>query len=242
MSSDETEIRVNFGKPMPVFPLGTVTLMPHAVLPLLVFEPRYRQMVGDALDGPGQIAMGVFEGGDWRDDYEGNPPMRGAVCVGQITKHQKLPDGRYHVWLHGVCRARILYEVPPDEQRLYRVAMLEPVGVSEIDEESLRPYRERYIELLSAAPLAELRNAQAVVQHLQNEELPTSAIMELLTVSVLHDSEARYYPELHYKLLEEGGARERAEMILQEMQNLAGLLQRAAKQRETDAPRGCSWN
>jgi uncharacterized protein len=240
--SEETEIRVNFGKPMPVFPLQTVTLMPHAVLPLLVFEARYRQMVGDALDGPGQIAMGVFEGEQWRENYEGNPPVRGAVCVGQITRHQKLPDGRYHVWLHGVCRARILYELPPDDSRMYRVAMLEPVGVSDVDEAALLPYREKFIELLSAPPLSELKNAQAVIQHLRNEELPTSAIMELLTVSVLHDSEARYYPELHYKLLEEAEAKERAAMIVREMQDLATLLRRAAKQRETDAPRGCTWN
>ena len=51
--SDETAIQVNFGRPMPVFPLDQVTLLPQQVLPLHIFEPRYRQMVTDALDGSG---------------------------------------------------------------------------------------------------------------------------------------------------------------------------------------------
>ncbi|MGD9688177.1 MAG: LON peptidase substrate-binding domain-containing protein [Phycisphaerales bacterium] len=240
--SDETEIQVNFGKPMPVFPLGAVMLMPHAVLPLLIFEPRYRQMIENALDGAGQIAMGIFEGDDWRQDYEGTPPLRDAVCVGQITRHQKLPDGRYHVWLHGVCRARILQELGPNETRLYRLVMLEPVGVADIDEQALEPYRARFTELLTDTSLSTLSNAKAIVKHLANDEVPTSAILELLTVSVLHDTEARYYPELHYRLLAEGDASRRAELILNEMQDLRTLLQRAEKQRHADAPRGCTWN
>jgi len=240
--SEEMEIRVNFGKPMPVFPLAHVALMPHAVLPMHIFEPRYRRMVADALDGAGQIALAVFEGEGWRTEYEGRPAIRSAVCVGQIVQHQKMPDGRYDIALHGVCRGRVIEELPEDEARPYRMALLEPVGVAEFDETELAGYRERFADLLTTAPLSDLKRAARVVEHLKNDQFPTTAIMELVTVSILHDSEARYYPELHYSLLAEGDPVRRAALIERELGSLNTLLTRAASQRKSDAPRGCSWN
>lgn len=58
--SGET-IRINFGRPIPIFPLGAVLLVPHTRLPLHIFEGRYRQMIGDALDASGLIAMAVLD-------------------------------------------------------------------------------------------------------------------------------------------------------------------------------------
>ena len=116
--SDETAIQVNFGRPRPIFPLDQVTLLPQQVLPLHIFEPRYRQMVTDALDGSGQIAMAVFEGRDWKQQYHGRPPIRPAVCIGHIAQHEKLADGRYNIILRGVCRARVIKELAPRDARL----------------------------------------------------------------------------------------------------------------------------
>ncbi len=245
MSEETTEIRVNFARPMALFPLASVTLMPHAVLPLHIFEPRYRQMVRDALDGPGQIAMAVFEGDRWQQEYHARPPIRPAVCVGQIVQHQQLDDGRYNIALHGVCRARILDELPPDGERLYRTAMLEPVGLdADETEESLAPARQRLSGLLQAEPLSDLKDAETVVRHLGDEDLPTSAILELITCSLLRDAEMRYYHELHYRLLAEGDPVRRAAMIEAGLHDLGRLLKAARPQRrsDTDTPRGCSWN
>ena len=139
--SEEISIRVNFGNPMAMFPLDHVTLMPHAVLPLHIFEPRYRHMVSDALDGPGQIAMAVTMPGEGGDPYR--PTLRPAVCVGQIVQHHKLPDGRYNIALQGVCRARIMQELPDDEDVPYRRAYLQPLGTAKIDEEELAGARAR---------------------------------------------------------------------------------------------------
>lgn len=245
MSEETTEIRVNFARPMPLFPLASVTLMPHAVLPLHIFEPRYRQMVRDALDGPGQIAMAVFDGGRWQDEYHGRPPIRPAVCVGQIVQHQQLEDGRYNVALHGVCRARVIEELPSEAERLYRSAMLEPVGLDrDEDEPGLAEVRQRLSGLLGSEPLTDLKDAQLVAKHLGDEELPTSAILELITCSLLRDAEMRYYHELHYRLLAEGDPKQRAAMIESGLHDLRALLVRARPQRRSDAPppRGCPWN
>ncbi len=241
--SEEISIRVNFGRPMPLFPLASVTLMPHAVLPVHIFEDRYRQMISDALDGPGQIAMGVFAGSpqDWMSEYEGKPPLRRAVCVGQIVHHDQLPDGRFNVALHGVCRARIVSEyTDPDaddgDAKLYRRAMLEPIGVEEIDEATLAPARARVLSLLSETRLQDLTDAKPVVSHLNDADVPTSAILELVAFSLLNDA------ELRYRLLDEGDAFRRSMMIERELVSLQGLLELAAPQRSLETPKGVSWN
>ena len=240
--SEENEIRVNFGRAMPLFPLGAVKLMPHAVLPVHVFEPRYRQMISDALDSSGQIAMAVFEGARWKQEYHGRPPVRPAVCLGQIMEHEKLDDGRYNLRVHGVCRARILYELPAREDVLYRAAMLEPVGLEPGEDEALTPYRERWLRKLARGPLTDLTDAKGVIKHLKDDRLPPTAVMELITYVLLRDAGMRHYSEVHYELLAEGDAVKRAEIIDDALNELGGLLRRARPQAKMETPKGCSWN
>ncbi|MBA4027739.1 MAG: ATP-dependent protease [Planctomyces sp.] len=234
-------MRVNFGRPMPVFPLGQVSLMPHAVLPLHIFEPRYRDMVRDVLDGPGQIAMAVFDGQLWRQEYDGRPPLRPAVCVGQIVRHQKLPDGRYLIELHGVCRARIVGEIPEDEDVAYRLAMLEPVGIGDPSErqeheQRLLAFRRKLEHQLRQTGLKRLSGAEGVLEHLGDEEVPTVAILELLTFSVIQDA------ELRYRLLAEADPVRRAALLETELGGIRRLVDRAEGQLGLDAPKGVSWN
>lgn len=229
-------VRVNFGRPMPLFPLNVVTLMPHAVLPVHIFEERYRQMVGDALDGAGQIAMAVFRGEGWREQYEGAPPIRDAVCIGQIVQHTTLPDGRYYIALHGVCRARVLEELPPDGRTMYRRAMLEPLGLPGPDERGLEPRRKRLRALLAGTRLKELTEAGNIVEHLDNEEVPTSALFELISFTLLSDN------ELRYRLLAEPDASRRADLIEADLDAIRRLLDRAAPQVKPDQPKGVSDN
>ena len=232
----EMTIRVNFGKPMPLFPLSSPSLMPQGVLPLNIFEPRYRQMIGDALDSSGQIAMAVFEGGRWMKEYHGRPPLRPAVCVGQIVHHVKLPDDRYAIMLQGICRGKILHEIPPDGEKLYRQAYLEPVGLDMGDETLLAPYRRHLAEALERKPLSDLRNSDQFVEHLRNEDVPTMAIIELLGLTFLSESETRY------RLLETGDAESRVQLVSGELHSLESLLNRASPQRAVEQPKGCSWN
>ncbi len=236
MSGDELLVR--FTRPIPIFPLSAVSLLPHGVLPLHVFEPRYRQLISDALDGSGQIAMGVFEGDQWRQEYHGRPALRPAVCLGQIIEHHKLPDGRYNVALQGLCRARIVEESPASEARLYREAMLEPLGELQPDEHPLDDFRYRLVERLNEAPLTDLRDAGALLEHLSDPDIPTSTLMELLTLSLVDDAEVRY------RLLAEPSALRRAEVVGEEMEKLSRLLRMAVPQRRAgiDMPKGCNPN
>lgn len=236
MGDEETTIHVNFARPMGLFPLNSVALLPQQVIPLHVFEPRYRQMIDQALDGAGQIAMATFRGDAWKDEYHGNPPLLPAVCIGQIVEHQALPDGRYNILLQGVCRARIAEHLMPDEQHLYRRAVLEPIGDEPDDPDALERARERIDDRLSEGPLTHLTAADEVLKYVRNPEVPTHALLELVAFAILHDRRTRY------ALLAEPSPSRRTAIVEQQLDQLAGLIRRAMDQHPERWPKGVSWN
>ncbi|HEY7171242.1 MAG TPA: LON peptidase substrate-binding domain-containing protein [Vicinamibacterales bacterium] len=106
---------------LPLFPLPNVVLFPNVFLPLHIFEPRYREMVADAIEGDRVIGMVLLRPG-WERNYEGRPPIYPIGCSGVITHHEKLNDGRYNIILRGVERFQIIDE---DHSRSYRLGMIE---------------------------------------------------------------------------------------------------------------------
>ncbi len=236
MAKETETVRVNFGKPIPIFPLGVVTLLPHAVLPLHVFEPRYRQMVEHVLDGNGQIAMAVIDQKATADAPDAPPVLKPAVCVGQIVQHERLIDGRYNLLVQGICRARIHREEPPDKGRLYRQGVLRPIEVFDADADELDAIRERLHFLLTESPLRNLAAAENVASCLSRPEAPTAAILELVGVSLITNEDVRY------RLLEEGDPLARANLIEDDLLDLRSLLCRAEKQLDPAAPKGVHWN
>jgi Lon protease-like protein len=108
---------------LPIFPLPNVVLFPNVFLPLHIFEPRYREMVADAVASDRMIGMVLLRPG-WQNDYEKRPPVYPVGCSGVITHVEPLPDGRYNIVLRGVERFRIVEE---DNTKSYRRAVVEPV-------------------------------------------------------------------------------------------------------------------
>lgn len=242
--SGTTTIHVNFGRPIPLFPLSEAVLMPHSIAPLNIFEPRYLQMVSDALDGAGLIAMAVYAGpnptGPLAPGVPGRPRLRPAVCVGHIAEHFKFPDGRYAIILQGICRGRIVEELRPEANpKLYREAMIEPVGVENVDETALATYRDQLSGSLSAAPLCDLKIAGEAVKHLRNPQVPTAAVIEFLGANL---PEGRTETESRYGWLAAGAVAERAAIVSRRLDELQKLLKKAAPQRAVETPKGCNWN
>src|SRR6476659_10233051 len=128
---------------IPIFPLPNVVLFPEVSLPLHIFEPRYREMVSDALAGDRPIGMVLLRPG-WGDEYEGRPAVYDVGCVGVISHHERMPDGRYNLVLQGVDRVRLTGET---HERSYRRAFIEALG------DPLREARYR-LEVL-VAPMAD---------------------------------------------------------------------------------------
>lgn len=237
---DEQTIRVNFGKPIPLFPLDSVVLLPQQVMPLHIFEPRYRQMVDEALDGAGQIAMAVFSGEAWKQEYHANPPVRPAVCIGQIVQHEKMPDGRYNILLQGVCRAKVVSEEPSTEGRLYREALLEPLGSNDavapetgfaIDQ--MRHWIEGE---LAEGELKELTVADQMLEYVRNEDVPSTALIELISFALVTEPAARY------RLLSEPELARRVEFVRDALEHLEDMIRQARAQQPEQWPKGLSWN
>lgn len=104
---------------MPLFPLPGVAFFPHTLLPLHVFEPRYRDLVHDVLAGDRMVAVPQLAPG-WERDYKGRPGLLPVCGMGLVVRHQQLPDGRWNIILLGLRRVEILGEPPTDTT--YRVA------------------------------------------------------------------------------------------------------------------------
>lgn len=240
MNEEMSTIRVNFSRAFPVFVLPSVVLLPHALIRLFIFEPRYRQMVSDILDSAGQIAMAVTDLPHGQEaDPCGNPPIKPAVCIGQIAKHHQMPDGTYHIWLHGVCRAEIVEEHMPEGDRLYRTATLRPLGDDE--QEVAEPsVRDALFMRLRAKPLCDLDVVQKVIDELaEREQVPTGALIELITLSVLSSVGENRMP---YRVLAEPDLEQRVMMVMDELDRLAQIVRVASCQFDPEAPHGVSWN
>lgn len=93
----------------PIFPLPNATLFPAAVMPLHVFEPRYKAMVRAALEGHGMIAIAQLKPG-WEGQYFGRPPIYRTMGIGVIADCEEHADGRFDLMLEGRHRARLASE------------------------------------------------------------------------------------------------------------------------------------
>jgi Lon protease-like protein len=134
---------------IPIFPLPNVVLFPHVLLPLHVFEPRYREMVESVLDGHRLIGMVLLRPG-FEDDYAGRPPVYPVGCAGVITHCHRLEDGRYNLVLQGVEKFRVAGE---DDSRAFRLAHVEalPERTALPDVAALRQRRNRLDALVARA-------------------------------------------------------------------------------------------
>ena len=117
---------------LPLFPLPDVVLLPGTLLPLHVFEPRYRTMVADALEGGRTIGMTMLRpDAEAREDI---PPIHRIGTAGEIVESEALPDGRYNILLEARFRFRVLGEAAPDPYRVARIEEVRTVPIPETEE------------------------------------------------------------------------------------------------------------
>ena len=93
-----------------VFPLPATVLLPGELLPLHVFEPRYRALTRDALAGERVLGIVAIRPGH-EAEAAGSPPLVEVGCLGFIAQHRELPDGRFLLWLVGLEPFRIEHEL-----------------------------------------------------------------------------------------------------------------------------------
>jgi Lon protease-like protein len=197
---------------IPICPLPRVVMLPSEVVPLHVFEPRYIELVRDAVASHRVIGMvEVLPGHE--DELPESPPVRDTGCVGFIAAHEELEDGRFLLWLLGLERFEIEEELDvPTSYRQVHVRY-EPTPESPKRLASIRPLRQELRNILPtlvdldetsreqfSKHMAEVSDAQLIALASQILELTAERKQMLLEAETLSDRFLMVYEDLYQHL------------------------------------------
>lgn len=163
---------------LPLFPLGSTVLFPNTLLPLNIFEPRYRQMTEHALASHKMIAV-------VQCDRAGE--VAAVAGVGRIVHHERLPDGRFHLLLQGIARVQIEEELERGEFlfRRARTSLIRSASTVPV-ERALMSLRACYDQLRLSAPTAE-DNLGEIIGKMEDP----AVIADVVCAAALGDPAAR---------------------------------------------------
>lgn len=192
-----------------LFPLPEVALFPGALLPLLVFEPRYRALVADVLEGDRLIAVPRLLPGH-EEQYEGAPPVTSTFGLGSVIQDVRLPDGRYRIVLQGHHRVRLLAE--ETVARPYRVARVRVLDDrNDADDATLLGLRTSLVGLVERVARLVASPAEELIDAVRRA--PTAGRCADLVAATL----ARE-PNLQQELIEELSVARRLEHLIAHLQ------------------------
>jgi len=129
---------------LPIFPLPNCVLLPGGLLPLHVFEPRYRELTRDCLAGHQLMGVARLRPG-FETATHGRPPVFPSCGVGRIICSEELPDGRFALLLRGVARAEIARELP--SEHAYRLVEARALDDASCDPSDAHHHHRRLITL-----------------------------------------------------------------------------------------------
>ena len=209
--SGEVEGLSGFGGMVRLFPLPNLVLFPHVIQPLHVFEPRYRQLMEDALGSDRLMAIALLRPG-WEDDYHKRPPIHPVVCIGRIFKEERLDDGRFNLLLQGMCRARVLEEIKTG--KLYRTAR-----VDVLPEVPATAKREAELRQLLGEQMGQWFAAHSVALDQMNKlfesNLSSGSLCDIFTFALPLE------PEVKQTLLEEAQVEQRVLRLVAQLASTA---------------------
>jgi len=201
-----------FSGEVPVFPLPSLVLLPDTIVPLLIFEDRYRRMVADALEGERLIAMALLKPG-WETQYNAAPAFHERVCVGSIVNHERLADGRFKLLLYGLFRAEVVEETQAAPYRKVRVLVLP----DEVRDDAARQIDERLHQALDRIPGRRGRVGR-IRQIAQQVRGPSGGVGRLADAVA---EAAELEPEERYQVLAETDVLRRLDIVLEVLEKKA---------------------
>jgi Lon protease-like protein len=207
-----TDEPVEIPEVVAVFPLPEVVLFPRTIVPLHIFEPRYREMMADVLVGDGKLAIALLKPGYQPLYHTRRAPIHPVVGVGSVLESEQVEDGNYNLLLRGVGRARIVEELGT---HAYRRARIEPIATFCSAD---GPYADDLVEDLFGM----IRGNRGLDPELRRHWLRLSKMR--LDLDALTDLFAAGIPveaELRQCLLNEADAFERGRLLLDQLCALA---------------------
>lgn len=211
----DTQLPANFTGVSRLFPLPNLVMFPHVMQPLHIFEPRYVEMVEEAIRTDQLLAMSILQPG-WEPDYPGRPPVYPAVCLGKIATHAKTEDGNYNVLLLGLKRAKIRRELPP--LRSFRQAELELLE-DHYSSASAQRRENLHAQLLDTFR-AFIRRESAVQE--QFDQLLTNSQISLGMLADMVAFTLDLPIEVKFRLLDETSVDKRASYLLEQLVRIKG--------------------
>lgn len=180
MSADSFDIE-GFDGTVRLFPLPNVVLFPRVIQPLHIFEPRYKQMVEDALDDNGLIALCLLQPSS---GYGASSvlPIFPDICIGKIVQEERFPDGRFNLLLQGVARAKIIKEVNDGE--LYRIAKVEILqDIADPSAENTARMRSKLLKLMTKW-FSQQSSAKEQLDRLVNSDLSLGNLCDVFSFAL----------------------------------------------------------
>lgn len=172
----------DFSGTVRVFPLPNLVVFPHILQALHVFEPRYRELLDDALQGDRLIAMGLLAPG-WQKNYEQRPAIRDVVCLGRVISHTHVEAEKCNILLLGLRRARVIYELPP--HRAFREAKVELIDdVYPGEGDACRPQLQRRLMERFRRIVPKDPAAQGQIEQLLGSQVPLAVLTDLVAYSL----------------------------------------------------------
>ena len=197
---------------LPVVPLPRTVWFPGTLLPLHLFEPRYRALAEDCMrKGPQTLAVALLEPG-YEANYDGRPSFRRTACAGRVVAHARNPDGTHDVVLAGLARVD-LDEIPLEHP--YRVARASVLQ----DRDETVPTTEVLALLSCAGRVAEVvRRQHPEFQLGVSTRDPASRVADTIADRFVADTTRRQ------AILEELDVRRRVERVVEALGELLALL------------------
>ena len=172
---------------LPIFPLPNCVLLPGGLLPLHVFEPRYRELTRDSLAGHHLIGVARLRPG-YETTYYGRPPVYERFGVGKIICSEELPDGRYALLLRGVARVEIARELTTE--RTYRLVEALELRDEVVDPHDARDHHHKLVSLCDR--LAEvIEEGGSQLRELARAFETPGACADAIAAALIMDADAR---------------------------------------------------
>jgi len=192
---------------LPLFPLPNVVLFPHALLPLHIFEERYRALTRDILGGARLFAISLIAPDASETDER--PPVRPIAGVGEVIMAHELPDGRFNLVVRGRARVHIDEELPSDlPYRLVRATVIPDVPVT--DPAEIRDADQALRALVGQLADAVPEMAELLRQMIVEAETPSELVDAVASALIVN-------PTLRQRLLETREVGRRIERVTSEI-------------------------
>ncbi len=195
---------------LPIFPLPDLVLFPHTLLPLHIFEPRYRAMTTDCLARDRRLAIVGLKPG-YEPDYHGRPPVHAVAGVGRIVQCERLASGRFNMILRGEGRVQITRELPTDT--LYRIVEAEAMPDVGADRETVPPMVD-LVRKTCRHILHAVKRATPEMEAALGEQVAPGVLCDQLASALIP------VPETRQALLEEADVERRLRRLLTELSAL----------------------